>query len=86
MNLGQQLVNLGQQLVNLGQQLVNLKRQLVNLGQQLVNLVHYLRSSMLEQKPLANVVLSTVLQSNGIRSLLTCVTFNPSIPMPLKLY
>ena len=56
----------------------------MNLGQQLVNLVHYLRSYMLEQKPLANAILSTVLQSNGIRSLLSSVTF--SSPNPPKLF
>ena len=40
-------------------------------------------SPMLEQNPLANVVSRAVLQSNGNRSLLTSVTFNP--PMPSKL-
>ena len=38
---------------------------------------------MLKLKPLANVLSLTVLQSNGILSLLTSITFSP--PMPSKL-
>ena len=38
---------------------------------------------MPEQKPLANAVSPTVLQSNGICSLLTSVTFNPVTPSKL---
>ena len=43
----------------------------------------YFVSPMLEQKPSANAVSPTVLQSNAIRSLMISVTSNP--PMPSKL-
>ena len=41
-------------------------------------------SPLLEQKSLANAVSPTVLQSNGIHSRLTSVTFSPHTPSKLR--
>ena len=52
-------------------------------GKSLLQTHRYFVFFMLEQKPLASTVSPPVLQSNGICSLLTSVTFNPLTPSKL---